>query len=240
MIGVWFNGALMLVGGLVGRWSRWEYTADVEHRLRPWLGLFALYAAASACWAGVADAGLGGAVWRVVLLFVGLTIGRALGAWLGVQRLWSRMGRFANDVLQHASPEKRANWNTAFQAVTIVGCLSPLALAGPVLAGAMNDVKPLALKAVLDGLAMVSFARHLGWGSLPGALPVVVLQGTLFVLTRWAALAGAGGEIMAGLALVSGYLVLAAALAVFGVHRVRTADYYPAFLIVPLLFWGLG
>ncbi|RME95550.1 MAG: DUF554 family protein, partial [Verrucomicrobia bacterium] len=186
MTGTLINVAAILLGGTLSLVLRRSPGPELEHRLRPWLALFALYAGGKAMFLGLtAEAGLWTALLRLVLLLGGLSVGRVLGAQLGIQRAWNRAGQAARQLYELAEqhPAQR-RFHPAFLAATTFFCLSPLAVAGPVAEGLAGDVKPLLLKSLLDGLAMLSFARVLGPGALAAAIPVLSLQGTLTLLAR--------------------------------------------------------
>lgn len=242
MIGTLINVAAILLGGLLSLLFRRTPGPEIEHNLKPWLALFALYAGGKTMFLGLTtDAGLWTALLRLVLLLGGLSVGRVLGAKLGIQRRWNRAGQAARRIFESAEqhPERR-RFHPAFLAATTFFCLSPLAVAGPVAEGLAGDPTPLLLKSLLDGLAMLSFARVLGPGALAAAIPVLSLQGTLTLLARlgvpWLEL----GQARHTLEALAGYFVLAVAVMVFGTARVRLADYLPGWLVVGILAWLLS
>lgn len=185
---------------------------------------------------GLGDAGLAKGLLRAVLLLVALIAGRAAGAALGVQTLVSRGGRYASHRLSANGRPSCLPGDQAFLAATAVFCLAPLALIGPLLEGLGNDFKALLIKAAMDGMAMVTLVRALGVAAAGAALPVLAIQGSIGLWTRWMAMSHAHPAVLAGLTAASGFIVLTVALVVFGINRIRMADYLPALLLAPLLF----
>lgn len=238
--GTLINASAILAGGAAGLFLRRPPSAALEQRLKPWLGVFALYAGSVAIFGGISGEGFWTAALRLLLLLVGLSIGRVVGARLGLQKAWNRMGRFAREELERTGSGTKPSINNAFLAVSAILCLSPLAVAGPCIEGMSSDLKPLVLKSVLDGLAMLTFARVLGPGSLVAVIPVISLQGTLTLASKLALPWLASHRLDAGIQATSGFLVLAVTVVIFGVSRVRLADYLPALVLVPPLFWAVG
>lgn len=237
MIGSLINAGAILGGGIIGRLTRRNVSPVWEQRFRLLLGAAALYAAAHALWQGVSDAGFGGGILRGVLLLVALIAGRAIGAALGIQKVVNRAGRYASSRLATEATSVRLPSDQAFLAATAIFCLAPLAWVGPLREGLAGDLKPLLIKTAMDGLAMVSLARSLGVGALGAALPVLAGQGTLALWAQMGLQVIAPQAVVAGVNGASGFIILTVALVILGIHRIRMADYLPALLLAPLLFW---
>ena len=74
-------------------------------------------------------------------------------------------------------PPQRAS--DGFLACTVLFCAAPLGLLGAVTDGLAGDFYLLAVKAVMDGLAMTGFMKIFGWPAALSAFPVyAVLGGT--------------------------------------------------------------
>ena len=66
-----------------------------------------------------------------------------------------------------------------FKTCAALFCAAPLAILGSVQDGLSGYYYPLAVKAVMDGLATMGFVRLFGWGVTLAALPVLAFQGTI-------------------------------------------------------------
>ena len=69
-------------------------------------------------------------------------------------------------------------------------CAAPLGILGAIHNGLLPDYfYPLAIKALMDGLATMSFAAMFGWGVVLSAVPVLVFSGRMITLVcqriRW-------------------------------------------------------
>ena len=97
---------------------------------------------------------------------------------------------------------------------------------------------PLAVKAVMDGLAMLSFVRLFGAGAMLAALPVFLLQGTItltcmvylepFLRTH---------ALLDSVNAVGGLIVCTIGLVIFEFKKVELADFLPALAVAPLVTW---
>jgi uncharacterized membrane protein YqgA involved in biofilm formation len=89
----------------------------------------------------------------------------------------------------------------------------------------------------MDGLATVGFVAAFGRGVVLAALPVLVYQGTLTLLARWAAPFLENQELLDSISATGGMLVFSVALVVMELKRVELANYLPALAVAPLLTW---
>jgi uncharacterized protein len=158
---------------------------------------------------------LGGAIGELLRLQDGL---EALGGWF--QRRFARAGR----------PSRIAE---AFITASLVFCVGPLTILGSLENGLSGDVRLLALKSLLDGVAAIAFAAALGWGVALSAITILAVQGTIagaaFLLRdvmdppTILAVTAAGGVILIGVG-----------LRLMEVRAVRVASFLPALLLAPL------
>ena len=126
-------------------------------------------------------------------------------------------------------------------ATTILFCAAPLGIVGAVTDGLADYFLPLALKAVMDGLAMTSFVKLFRWPVALAAVPVFAFLNLLALAIRlgvkpWLELPALLASVNAAAALI----VCATALVVLGVRRVELANYLPALAVAPLLTRLLG
>jgi uncharacterized membrane protein YqgA involved in biofilm formation len=94
---------------------------------------------------------------------------------------------------------------------------------------------PLAIKAIMDGLATMGFAVPFRWGPTLAALPVLAFQGSIALLTRLVLQRLGPGEAVDMMNAVSGFLVFTVALVILQIKRIGLADYLPSLVVAPLL-----
>lgn len=236
MLGTLVNAGAIAVAGLAGVARVPDLPVPWQRRLSTGLGVLTLalgfhvivQAAARAPGNALRVAGL------AVLAFF---LGRWTGGVLRLQLRLNRLGQYSSRQLMPdpggggTGPDK----GSVFAAATVVFCLTPLAVVGPVLEALATDRRALAVKAVMDGLAALALARTRGGGVALAALPVLALQGTLTLALKVAQPHLIPPPAEAVLGATAGLMLLPVALVMLQVARVRLADYLPALLWAPVL-----
>ncbi len=231
MTGTLVNAALILLGGLLCRITRREMSVKNEHRARLFVAGLSLYAGFRLVWTGLSGGFFHGCG-QLALAFLAMSLGRFLGSLMRIQAGMNRIARYAKECL--AGSSAAAPQGSGFLMTAGLYCVTPLAFIGSIAEGMTGEWLPLAVKGMMDGLAALSFARTFGRGVVWVLVPVVSLQGTLALLAQFAAQSLANPEAIESLAAVSGCLIWAVALIVFGLP-VKLGDYLPSLLAVPLL-----
>src|ERR1019366_7922208 len=111
-----------------------------------------------------------------------LMLGKVTGRGLGLQKLSNAVGRQARERIAATKPADPCRLGEGFKTCAALFCAAPLAMLGSVQDGLSGYYYPLAVKAVMDGLATMGFITLFGWGVMFAALPVLVVQGTITLL----------------------------------------------------------
>jgi uncharacterized membrane protein YqgA involved in biofilm formation len=127
-----------------------------------------------------------------------------------------------------------------FLACTVLFCAAPLGLLGVVTDGLVGDFYLLAVKAVMDGLAMTGFMKIFGWPAALSAFPVYAVFGALTLACQ----AGAKPCLDAhglpdSVNVAAGLVACAVALVILEVRKVELANFLPAVVVAPGLMWLL-
>jgi len=183
----------------------------------------------------------------LLVVLAALLTGGILGSLLQIEKRLEAAGGWLQGRLSGArggaggqgAGSPRARFIEGFVSASLVFCIGPLAILGPVSDGLGRGIDILALKSTLDGFASLAFAAALGWGVAASALSVGLLQGTMTVLALGL------GEVMtapliAALTATGGVLLLGVGLRLLGIRAVAVGDLLPALLIAPLLTAALA
>lgn len=238
-LGTLLNVAAILVGSAVGVLFGERLPARTHRVITDALGLVVLVIGGLDV-AALLDPDFVAAVGaRVTLLIVlgALLIGGISGSLLDVEaRLDGIGGKLQHWLVRGASggTGSRERFIEGFVDASLLFCIGPLAVLGPLQDGLGRGIDQLALKSVLDGFAAMAFASTLGWGVAASALSVGVWQGTFTII---GALAGSllPAAAVASLTATGGVLLLGVGLRLLEVRRVPVADLLPALLVAPLL-----
>jgi hypothetical protein len=214
-----------VIGVLLGSWM----PVRIQQVLTDGLGLFVIVLGASMGIRVLTDpAALPGdelAVLAAVLL--GAAIGELLRLQDGLEGLG---GWFQERLSRRGEPSRIAE---AFITASIVFCVGPLTILGSIENGLTGEIRLLAVKSLLDGVAAIAFAAALGWGVALSAITVLVVQGAI-----------AGGAFLLRdvmdertilvVTAAGGVILLGVALRLLDLRQVRVASFLPALLLAPL------
>ncbi|HNQ89992.1 MAG TPA: DUF554 family protein [Verrucomicrobiota bacterium] len=239
MLGTIINAASVIAGSAAGLATRAQLAPARQQQLRILLGAFTVFIGLSITWSGLRGP-LTTFAGRLLLLLTALILGRFVGHSLGLQRHLNRVGQFARQRLfrgDTASPSPSRG--DAFVACSLLLCATPLALLGPLMEGLFGDWRVLALKSVMDGLAVWAFAREHRWPVAASAFPLFVWQGTLTLLARALLPPLESALVLPAISAAAGMLVFTVALVILEIKKVELANYLPSLIVAPLLAWAI-
>ena len=240
MLGTWLNAGAIVVGACLGLITRREISVSRQQFVKVALGVATAWFGLTLVWKGLTWNGpLSGTVsfffHQFAVVLVTMVVGSILGKLCGLQRWMNRVGQSAKERLEKVSREGRAAAGDGFVAAVLLFCAAPLGWAGALEDGLMRYFQPLAIKAVMDGIAAFSFARMFGWTAMLAAVPVAAfLAGVSLLgdrLEPWLAGEGTLGVIHATLGLIITYV----SLVIFEIKKVEMANYLPCLVVAPLL-----
>jgi len=151
----------------------------------------------------------------------------------------NHLGRDARRRIAAANPGDPQRASEGFKTCAALFCVAPLGVLGAIQNALVPGYfYPLAVKAVMEGLATMGFVRLFGWGVLLSALPVLAVQGTLALgcaqfLKPFLEARGLVNPVNA----VGGLLVFCVALVIIGLKKIELANYLPSLIFAPLIAW---
>jgi uncharacterized membrane protein YqgA involved in biofilm formation len=175
---------------------------------------------------------------QIVIAALAVTIGKLLGRLLHLQKVSNRLGQYARQLIERNKPDDPQRFANGLNTCAILFCAAPLGILGAVHDGLSGYFHLLAVKAVMDGLAMIGFVAMFGWGTILSALPVLVFQAVITLSCDLYArpfleLHGLLDSVNAA----GGLVVCTIGLVIFEFKRVELADFLPSLAIAPLLTW---
>jgi uncharacterized membrane protein YqgA involved in biofilm formation len=258
MTGTLVNAAAIVVGAGIGTLLGGRLTLSVRSTVTDVLGIFVLVlgtADALGAFGAELEQVLGAAAVLVILgsLLLGGVIGELLdiegrlerfGAWLRDRVLGVGPGADEGDL--EAAPDggplavpvdlgdPRQRFVEGFVITSLIVCVGPLAILGPLEDGLTGTFQLLAVKSMLDGFAALAFASALGIGVAFSVLPLVALQGTV-TLAAGALQSVMTDPMLAALTATGGFLVMAIGIRLLELRQVRVANLLPALVLAPLV-----
>ncbi len=236
MIGTILNVAGILIGGIVGLARHKPLSAATESNLKIVLAAFTVFYGLRLTWISIS-----GSFYEVLrqltIVVVAMILGKLLGHLLHLQRLSNGVGRQARESISTTRPADGRRFAKGFQTCAALFCVAPLGLLGAVQEGLSPEYfYPLAIKAVMDGLATMGLVTLFGSGVLLSALPVLAVQGTITLMCAHTVAPMLNTYNLANsVNAVGGILVFCVALVMLGLKRIELADYLPSLLVAPVL-----
>lgn len=229
-LGTLLNTATVLTGGGLGISAGSRIPERVRDGLIAILGLFiVVYGVRTA----ISPAFSGRAAPDLAVVLLALLVGTAIGSILDLDGRLHRFGDAVEARVGGGDGEGHGRLARALVTTSLLFCVGPLTILGSFNDGARGDILLLGIKSALDGVAALAFGASLGVGVLLSAVTVLVVQGALTAaayLTR-----GAVDPALVTAALgAGGVLLVAIALGLLEVRRLRVADMLPALLVAPL------
>jgi len=235
----------ILIGGLFGLALRKPLSVPAQVFFRAVLGVATVFFGLRLVWLGVNGTFFAG-LKQLLIAALAVTLGFWIGRLLHLQKLSNRLGRFAGNLIAVAQSGAPSNIGGGFIACTILFCAAPLGLLGAVTDGLPAGGGPtgffwlLAVKAVMDGLAMTGFVKMFSWPSALSAFPVVIFLGFItFACRLYAVPFLAAHGLVDPVNAAAGLIACAIALMIFEVRRVELANFLPGLAVAPLLAWLL-
>lgn len=236
-IGAFLNALGILLGGLLGLALPNPPSLRAQVFLRSVLGVSVVFFGLRLVYENT------GGTFHSILKQLGLALAAiVLGFWIGkllrLQKMSNRIGRIAGNTIAAAQKGFPPNTAAGFNACAILFCAAPLGLLGAVADGLNGYFWLLAVKAVMDGLAMMSFVKMFRWPAALSAIPVFVFLGLITQVCQLSARPFLDAyHLVEPVNAAAGFIVCAVALVIFEVRKVELADYLPALAIAPLLAW---
>jgi hypothetical protein len=227
--GTLLNVATVLVGTVIGLLIGSRMRPRMQESLVTGLGFFTILIAISMGTRIFTDpaAQPGDDLAVLAAVLVGVAIGELLRLHDGLEWLGGWFQR------RLARSERPSRISEGFVTASLVFCVGPLTILGSLENGLTGDIRLLAIKSLLDGVASIAFAAALGPGVALSAITVFLVQGSIaagaFLLSdvmdapTILAITAAGGVILLGVA-----------LRLLDLKAVRVANFLPALLLAPI------
>ncbi len=232
MTGTLINCAAIVAGGAIGLIAKKGLRAEIEDGLNKALGAAVIVLGLGGIASNMLSVGESGALASrgELLLIVSMVLGTLAGELLGVDDGLLRLSRYI---------EKKSGaggFAKGFSAATILFCVGAMAIVGSLNDGLRGDSSVLVMKSALDFTAAIVLAATLGAGVLFSAVPVLLYQGSITLLSSL--LDGfLVGELLAQFCLVGYTIILCIGINFLSVNKIKTANMLPA-MLVPVL-WSL-
>lgn len=240
MIGAILNAAGIIIGGIGGLVRKTPLPATTQYFFKTGLGAFTSFYGLRLVWLS-----LNGPFLQILKQLGVIALALLLGKWTGhllrLQKSSNRLGQLSRELIVVAKPGAPRTFSVGFKVCSALFCAAPLGILGAVADGLTPDgyFYPLAVKAVMDGLAAMGFVSIFGRGVLLSALPVLAFQGSIIlgaqILGPFLETHGLADSVNA----TAGLLITCVSMLIFEIKKIEIADYLPGLIFAPVLAWLL-
>lgn len=175
---------------------------------------------------------------NAIITVLSVALGAVIGTLLDLDGLFQRFGawmeaRFSSKKQEDGEAPAKKGLAEGFVSSTLLFCVGAMAVVGSLNAG-FGDNSTLYAKAVIDGITAIFFASSLGLGVMLSSASLFVYQGAI------ALLAGLLKDVLseaviAEMTCVGSLLLIALALNLLGLTKIKLMNYLPA-IFLPILF----
>jgi len=223
MTGTLVNFGAIIIGGLIGLKFKSFLPQRVIDLLFQVFGLFTLYLGFS----------MGLKTQNAILIAFSLILGALTGSILNLQDKTDRLG----EQIKSRFNLKGDKFTEGFIVASLLFCMGPVAILGSIEEGIGNEPKLLLIKSLMDGIASIALASSLGIWVIFSAVPILIYQGSLTLLTMW--LGGSFSQVMINeVSAVGGILLIGMGISILDIKKIKVIDFITALIyIVPLVYF---
>jgi len=228
MLGVLVNSGAVLIGSLIGLLVNRGMPKRFSGAIMTALGLCTMYI------------GISGAlqVENLIVLAVSLVLGVAAGTALKLDVRLNQLGKTLEKRFAPADGnDDKPTLAQGFVTGSVLFCVGAMAIVGSINSGLLGDHTIIYAKSTLDFVASIMLAASLGKGVMFSAVSVFVYQGILVLLAQLLRPVLDNPEMIAELGGVGSLIIVALGLNLIGIAKVKVADFLPAIIITPIVFW---
>ena len=218
MLATIINVALVLLGSALGLAFKNRISDRFASILTCALGL---------CVLGIGISGMIGTA-DTLCVIVCMVVGTLLGEALNIEKRMDGLGDLLRRKLIRG--ESNSRFVEGFVNATVLFCVGAMAIVGALNDGLTGDHTTLFAKSLLDGISSVVYAASLGVGVAFSAVAVFLYQGIIAVLASFLQ-PFLGDAVIAEMTCVGSLLIVALALNMLGVTKIKVMNLVPAIFL---------
>ena len=219
MLGVLVNVATVLAGSLIGLLLKRGLSEKIAKAMTTGVALAVVYIGIDGMMSGE----------KTLVLILSLVLGGLIGTVLNLDEHLGKLGK----KIENRFHNKNGSIAEGFVSATLLFCVGAMTVVGALRSGLSNDHEMQYTKAVLDFISSIILASTLGFGVMLASISVLVIQGSITLLAQFVA-PYLNDAVVAEMTCVGSVLIVALALNLLGVTKIKLMNYVPA-IFLPIL-----
>ncbi len=222
MLGTLVNAGTVIAGSLIGLSLKSRLPERYITIFFQVIGLFTIYLGISMALKSS----------HVLQLVISLISGAFIGEALHIDRGLDHIAEWAKKKFKSTHERFSEGLLTAF----LLYCMGSLTILGAIQEGMTGDAHLLYIKSLMDGISSIALASGLGIGVLFSAVPLLIFQGGITLLSMWL------GDffpaiIITELTATGGILLLGLGINILGIKKINVINMLPALIMIILVMW---
>ena len=220
MIGTLVNTLAAVVGGLLGSLLKKGIPERFADLVQKGLALCVLYIGIKGSLVGA----------NTLVTILSLVLGAILGELLNIDGAIERLGAWAQGKLSKGGGSRLGE---GFVTASLLFCVGSMSVVGSLQSGLTGNHETIFTKSMLDFVSAIILASSLGLGVCLSGAFVLVYQGAIVLLARWAAPI-LSDYVVAEMSCAGSLLIVALGLNMLGIAKLKVANLLPA-MFLPII-----
>lgn len=221
MLGVVVNTLTVIIGSTIGLLAKKAIPKEWTDFIIKGIALCVIYIGVSGSLEGE----------NTLIMILSMAIGAVIGSACDLDK---GLNSLANKLEERfKKPGEKTTIAEGFISASLLFCVGAMTIVGSLEAGLLGDNQMLYTKATLDGISSIIFAASFGVGVLLSAAFVLVFQGTIVLLAQFIE-PFLEEAVIAEMTAVGSLLIIAMALNMLEVTKLKVMNYTPA-IFMPII-----
>ncbi|MBR4702693.1 MAG: DUF554 domain-containing protein [Oscillospiraceae bacterium] len=221
MIGTLVNTLAAVVGGLLGTLLKKGIPERLADLVKKGLALCVLYIGIKGSFAGT----------NTLVTILSMVLGAIIGGLLDLDDKLEALGAWVQS--RFAKKGSGSKLAEGFVTASLLFCVGSMAVVGSLQSGLTGNHETIFTKSMLDFVSAIILASSLGLGVCLSGAFVLVYQGAIVLLARWAAPI-LSDYVVAEMSCAGSLLIVALGLNMLGITKLKVSNLLPA-MFLPLI-----
>ena len=222
MIGSIINASAVIIGGIIGLLIHKRLPKNITQTTFQAIGLFTM----------VLGVTMAIKTTNYLAMIISLVTGSIIGSLLHLESFITRFGEY----LKKKTGSTNHRFSEGFITAFMLYCMGSLTILGSIEEGLGNPPTLLLSKSVLDGFSSIALAASMGAGVIFSALPLLVYQGSITLVTSFVH-QSLSEVIITELSAVGGVLLVGLGIDILKLKKISVLNMLPSLPIIFIIIY---